>query len=389
MKITYTAPNRSHHYLYAKAIHELDALHAFVSGFSRFSPRAPLPEISDKLKRHDFFQNFYLGASTFKFPYDIRKAILKLANLQLDYASYAYAKKSDAFIFYRTQGYHTTNKIKKDNIETLCIMEEVNSHVENYHSILLNEYREINTKIAFEFDPEAKLRLEMYERCDAILCPSDFVKRSFISKGFDESKLIKVNFGFPPTDINYDRALKTKDDVFRILFVGQIHYRKGLRYAIEAFRKLKHPRKEFVIVGPTTLITGLEHTQIPSNVIFKGILKGKALDMEYKSANIFVLPSLEEGLALVQGEALSHGLPLIITTNTGGDDFIQEGREGFIVPIQSSEALYEKFQELADNVDLQNSMSINALDTAKRLGSWETAASKLLEEIQRIKFSKI
>jgi glycosyltransferase involved in cell wall biosynthesis len=385
MKITYTSPNRSHHYPYADSLNNLGALHAFVSGFSRFSPRSPLPSVGDKLKRHDFFQNIYLGLSKLKLPYSIRQASVKLANVELDLSSYKWAEESDAFIFYRTQGYYTTKRLKRNGSNTLCVMEEVNSHVDNYHEVLHDEYRRLNTNKGFEFDADTNLRKEMYEKSDAILCPSEFVRRSFIKNGFDASKIIKVNFGFPISQNLLHRTEKGKDDTFRVLYVGQIHYRKGLRYALEAFKKLKHSNKEFIVVGPTAIITGLENYQIPSNVVFKGVLKGEALQNEYLRASVFVLPSIEEGLALVQGEALSNGLPLIITTNTGGDDFVTDGKEGFIVPIQNSDTIYEKFQFLADNIDIQNEMSVNALATANKLGSWKTAGIKLIEEIVRLK----
>jgi glycosyltransferase involved in cell wall biosynthesis len=57
---------------------------------------------------------------------------------------------------------------------------------------------------------------------------------------------------------------------------------------------------------------------------------------------VFVLPSIVEGRALVQQEAMACGLPLIATRNAGGDDLIREGETGFLVPIRSPEALAEK-----------------------------------------------
>ena len=62
VSITYTAPNRSHHYPYARAIHRVGALHAFVTGVSRFNSGAQLEELGGKLKRHDTLQNAYLIA---------------------------------------------------------------------------------------------------------------------------------------------------------------------------------------------------------------------------------------------------------------------------------------------------------------------------------------
>ena len=228
-----------------------------------------------------------------------------------------------------------------------------------------------------------KQRLKAYDEADYILCPSEFVKRSFVLNGFPSDRLIKVNFGIPFVKLNEINRQKNSD-VFRLLYVGQLHYRKGLRYAIEAFNKLKHPRKEFIIVGPKTSQTGLERTSIHAGITFTGPLKGEALKEQYLRASVFVLPSLEEGLALVQGEALSFGLPLIITTNTGGDDLIKDGIEGFIVQPGEILPLANRLQQLADDKNLLKHMSEAALKAADTIGNWELAAKKLISELSKI-----
>jgi glycosyltransferase involved in cell wall biosynthesis len=191
-----------------------------------------------------------------------------------------------------------------------------------------------------------------------------------------------VNFGFQqPADQPAGLREKVADDVFRILYVGQLHYRKGLRYAIEAFRRLRHPRKEFVIVGPTTPITGLEKTSIPEGVRFTGALKGDELEHAYRSASIFVLPTLEDGSALVQGEAMAAGLPVVTTTHSGSDEFISDGIEGIVVPPADSRALVEAFEKLADSPSLRKQMGAHAQSAVEKIGDWDVAAGKLVTEL--------
>src|SRR6185436_18349640 len=67
------------------------------------------------------------------------------------------------------------------------------------------------------------------------------------------------------------------------------------------------------------------------------------------SCDVFVLPSIVEGRALVQQEAMACGLPLIVTPNAGGEDLIEEGRTGFLVPIRSPGLLAEKINWFADH----------------------------------------
>lgn len=384
MKITYTAPNRSHHYPYADALHRAGHLYAFVSGFSRFSPRAALPSVGNKLKRHDFFQNAYIASCKARVPFSLSSVINNLSNFRLDQASYNWAKQSDVFIYYRTQGYNTTQRIHRKGISTLCVLEEVNSHVDMCDELMREELNRIGLHHQHEKFPDHALRLKAYEEADCILCPSEFVRRSFLTKGFAPEKLIKVNFGFPPIEMPAEKAGSVNNETFRVLYVGQLHYRKGLRYAIEAFRRLKHPKKEFVVVGPKTPITGLEKTSIPSGVVFTGSLKGEALREQYRRASVFVLPSVEEGLALVQGEALTFGLPLVTTTNTGGDDLIKNGVEGFIVSPGSESALAERLQQLASNPELRTAMSKAAIKTARSLGNWDITTNRLIDELTTI-----
>lgn len=376
MKITYTAPNRAHHYPYAEALHRAGHLHAFVSGFSRFSPRAALPSVNDRLQRHDFFQNLYLASLHLNAPAGISGVLNRFSNRRLDQASYKWAAGSDVFLYYRTQGRHTAQRLRRQQKPTLCVLEEVNSHVQHFDELMQEECRKLNLLRGGEKACDHAERLLAYEEADAILCPSEFVRRSFLQKGFAAEKLIKVNFGFPP--LMPSPQVKKRRGSFKVLFVGQLHYRKGLRYAVDAFGRLNAKNKEMVIVGPKTPVTGLENRPLPAGLQFTGPLKGAALEEQYKTADVFVLPSLEEGLALVQGEALSFGLPLLITTHTGGADLIRDGREGYIVPPANALALADRLQQMYDDRPALAQMSVAAYQAAERLGSWDAAAGKLV-----------
>jgi glycosyltransferase involved in cell wall biosynthesis len=384
MKVTYTGPVRSSCYAYAQALYNVKALHAFVSGFSRLSPRAKLINVGDKLKRHDFFQTLYMGTLMMQFPIAIQGLLHRLASARLDAASYKYARDSDAFVYYRTQGYETTKRIHREGGRTLCIMEEVNSHAEYAREILQAEFARLGLDREYDDEIDFNERLLAYKEADYILCPSDFVVNSFIAKGFSADRLLKVNFGFPPIEVETTANKYKAGAPFRVLYVGQISYRKGLRYAIDAFNRLDYPNKEFIIVGPKTSVTGLEKTVIPADVKFTGVLKGEDLKKQYRQASCFILPSLEEGMALVQGEALSFGLPLLITTNTGGADLITDGVEGFVVEPGNADVLYDRLKQMVDNPAMMARMSAEAAATATRLGSWDVSAGKLVEQITKL-----
>jgi glycosyltransferase involved in cell wall biosynthesis len=95
------------------------------------------------------------------------------------------------------------------------------------------------------------------------------------------------------------------------------------------------------------------------------------------------LPSIVEGRALVQQEAMACGLPLIATKNAGGDDLIAEGETGFLVPIRSPEALAEKISWCADNREAICGMGIAAQRRAAEL-TWRDYGQKVLATIRSL-----
>jgi glycosyltransferase involved in cell wall biosynthesis len=92
------------------------------------------------------------------------------------------------------------------------------------------------------------------------------------------------------------------------------------------------------------------------------------------SCDVLALPSIVEGRALVQQEAMSRGLPLIATRNAGGEDLIEEGRTGFLVPIRAPEEIAARLERLAGDRDLLESMSGASRQMAARY-TWENYAA--------------
>ncbi|MCJ8210235.1 glycosyltransferase family 4 protein [Mucilaginibacter sp. RS28] len=381
MKVLYTAPTRAHHYKYAASLQQQGALYKFVSGFSRLSPRAELPEVGDNLVRQDWIQTVFLASLRFNLPAKFSAHLAYLAKKELDWACKKLVDDADIFIFYNGAGLNTAKYAKQKGIIT--IVEAVNSHVSYQEQLLKEEYELSHIPWLPFHKAEKKRRIEEYEVADFILMPSEFVKRSFIKYGFPEKKLIKVPYGFNSLTLNTVVPGK-KTDEFNILYVGSVSVRKGLRYLIEAFKMVKHPKKRLTIVGPPNTPDGLAGITIPENVIFTGVLKGAELENVYQNASVFCLPSIEEGLALVLGEALSYGIPIVATENTGADDLITDGKEGFIVPIRDSTSIAAKIQQLADDSELYDRVKANAVNRASSLKGWDESGKMLKVALDKI-----
>jgi glycosyltransferase involved in cell wall biosynthesis len=102
-----------------------------------------------------------------------------------------------------------------------------------------------------------------------------------------------------------------------------------------------------------------------------------------QSCDIFCLPSIVEGRALVMQEAMSQGLPVIITENTGGSDLVQEGRTGFLVPIRSPQAIAEKITWFLDNRFRIPEMSIAARQHSAKY-TWGNYGSIILNSLKSL-----
>ena len=101
------------------------------------------------------------------------------------------------------------------------------------------------------------------------------------------------------------------------------------------------------------------------------------------TCDVFVLPSIVEGRALVQQEAMACGLPLIATKNAGGDDLIVEGETGFLVPIRSPAALAEKISWCAANRSAISGMGIAAQKKAREL-TWRAYGDMIVAAIHKL-----
>lgn len=383
MNVVYTAPNKSHHFHYAKSLYKAGILKAFISGYPRISPHFKLDIPRAFVESSDLLQTLYLGVLKIGLPNRIAQELAYLSKLEQDLACRKHVRNSDIFIFYNGCGLNSCKVIQQNGGKG--IVEAVNTHLLEQDQILRSEYKMLNLPFTSLNEKEKTRRLKEYDLADYILLPSEYVKQSFLKFGYPVEKLLKVNYGFN-NRINLDeRVRKTAGGKpFTVLFVGSISVRKGLRYLIEAFQKLNVVNKKLIIVGPISSPSGIEDLKISNNIVFTGVLKGKQLEDAYEDADVFCLPSLEEGLALVLGEALSFGIPIIASENTGASELITNGEEGYVVPIKDSHALYEKMQLLADDPALRNRCRQFAKSKSSGFLGWEESGRNLVSTLLQL-----
>lgn len=202
-----------------------------------------------------------------------------------------------------------------------------------------------------------------WEYADLILCGSSFVKDSIIQAGGNGDRCQILPYGVnlshvekPVESTDFQTHLK-----LRVLTIGAVGLRKGSPYVLAAAQQLKHIA-EFRMVGSTHLNPNLL-SQISEFVNLVGIVPRSEIQEHYQWADVFLLPSICEGSATVTYEALSAGVPVICTPNTGS--IVRNGIEGFIIPVHDTEAIIETLELLATDPELLLNLSRNAIDRAQ------------------------
>jgi alpha-maltose-1-phosphate synthase len=155
---------------------------------------------------------------------------------------------------------------------------------------------------------------------------------------------------------------------------------------LQAWQNLKLPDAELLLIGINEFPKGWLD-QYTENTRHISSLPHALLNQYYSSANVLVLPSLVEGLALVQLEAMACGIPLITTPNAGGSDIVTDGVEGFVIPIRDVEALKEKLEWCYRHPLELAQMGRSARLKAEQL-NWARYRHKLASKVREILTNK-
>jgi glycosyltransferase involved in cell wall biosynthesis len=215
-----------------------------------------------------------------------------------------------------------------------------------------------------------RCRLEALE-ADHVLVPSDYVRRTLVERGTAPERIAVLPYG---VDVGRFRPQPRQDRaIFRMLFVGNISQRKGIKYLLEALRRLKLPHAELVLVGR---IVGSASALAPYADLFRHVphVPFHEVHRLYADADLFVYPSLHEGSAFATYEALASGLPVIATPNTGS--VVRDGVDGYLVPVRNVDALMAKIELLHRDAERRAAMGIVARQRALEF-TWRAYRERL------------
>ena len=261
-----------------------------------------------------------------------------------------------------------SHRAARSKYGAVTICDRGSAHIEFQDEILRDEFARFGVRYP-GIDPRLIEReLEEYAFCDLIFVPSSFAMRTFVDKGVPREKLRLNPYG---VDLAMFHREPKFDPTFRVLFVGTVSLQKGLPYLFEAMAETKIADVELRIVG------ALENEMRPIMAKYEGTfhyigaVPRAELRKHYSQASVLVLPSIQEGLALVQAQAMACGVPVIASENTGAADLFSDGVEGFIVPIRDAGAIREKVLTLYENPAMRDQMGEAAIARVRKIGGWD------------------
>jgi glycosyltransferase involved in cell wall biosynthesis len=261
------------------------------------------------------------------------------------------------------------------------VLERPNAHTRFAFAAVEQVYRELGLPLDPSSPhyprPERLAREEReYELADGILCPSDFVARSFVAEGVPESRLLRHQYGYDPARFSADAGPQAGRP-FSVGFFGRGEPRKGLHVALRAWLDSgAADRGRFIIAG--AIDPGYEELLRPQlahpSVHRQGHVDDPAALM--RDCDVLVLPSFEEGSALVTYEGRACGCVLAISDRTGAP--AEDGVDALIHSAGDAAALAGHLRGLATDHELLERLRNASLERARHL-TWADAGRALAD----------
>lgn len=269
----------------------------------------------------------------------------------------------------------------------LAIVEFATGHVEAAIDILEKErlknpeWKDSINNLYFPDWYLKRLREEPFY-ADYCVVASEFSGKTLESAGVGKSKILRLPLGVDIDKFVFKkRAIKDK---FRILFVGGIGQRKGIKYLLDAVKKLDSSNIILKIAGPV-IGSGRAFRSYSGYYNYLGTLGTDQVIKAMHESDCLVLPSLFEGFGLVIPEAMATGMPVIASTSSAAPEIIREGIDGFLAEPADTDGLAAKLEWLLKNRKKAVKMGENARERVKAF-SWDRHIERLkhlLEIVER------
>ena len=319
-------------------------------------------------------------------PFPLRQRAQRWADASLGTAAGRFATQRQSLLLsYSYYGFHAFSAHRGPNV-----LFQLHPHPASVRRILSEElaaHPECRASLSKEW--ELSLPPEDFGRLVAEtgmashwLAASSFTRSTLVENGIPHESIDVIPYGVDTTRFcpKTEPARRLSGQPLKLLFVGSINQRKGIKYLLDAMRLLGGSNVELTVCG--RVVDGLElfsstgsRVHVRPSVTFPELLEA------YRTADLFVLPSVVEGFAQVLLEALACGLPILSTTHTAAPDLITSGVEGWVVEPRRPDLLAERIESAIRNRGMLGDMRQAARKKAEEF-TWEAFRMKVVQSIQ-------
>ncbi|CAO6124602.1 RfaG Glycosyltransferase [Candidatus Pelagibacterales bacterium] len=386
MKICISSGGRFHSFYLAHQINKHGHLSQIITTYPKFFLNKYINDISliNSFYFKEIYQRFF-----FRLPTFIKNIYNPQFFLSEIFDKFAEKRLKECDIFIGWSSFSERTLLKAKNFGAKTVIERGSTHILFQNNILKLEYEKNNIKNGVLPHPRIiEKELREYDSADFIMVPSTFAKRTFIDQKIEQNKILNIPYG---VDLHEFYPQKKIDSKFRIIFCGSVSIRKGSHYLIRAFQELNLKNAELWFVGDIqSCIKSILNVILfnPDIKFFKPVPQ-KKLRWFYNQSNVFVLPSLEEGMPTVLLQAMACSLPIICSKNSGGGDLISSREGGFVLDSISIEEIKKKILYMYENIENAKIMGKNNLRKVQKNYTWDSYGSNIISTYKKIISEKL
>lgn len=293
----------------------------------------------------------------------------------------------EVVIAHSGQGLRVGRAAQRRGIKYVC--HRGSAHIRTQQDLLAAEYRKWGLPVPAA-DPRLVDKEEReYAAADLITVPSEFARQTYLDQGLPPEKVRKTVYG-----VDLSRFAKCGDPApgrFDVLFVGQVNLRKGAPYLLQAFRALEHPHKRLHLVGRVAeeVRAMVDRERAHGDLKLHGHRPLAQIPRLMSTSHVLILPSIEDGFAKVQSEAMACGTPVIGSDNSGARDLFTDGQEGYVIHPSDAEALADRMQRLADDPLLRAEFSRRAQERVGWLNGWNDYGDQVRDLLEALAHGRL
>ena len=231
---------------------------------------------------------------------------------------------------------------------------------------------------------------EVFNRASAVHCVSEAIKQEAEKYGLDPKKAWVIRPAVDPEVFRPAESLGDRDGLVNIATTGSLIWRKGHEYALQAVRRVLDYgyQVRFHVVGDgpekQRVVYTIQDLGLEGVVVLHGRCGEEQVVRLLQQSDVFLLPSLSEGISNAVLEAMACGLPVVTTECGGMREVVTDGVEGFVVPVRDPEAMAGALIRLIESPDLRCKMGRAGRERVIREFTLSQQVQKWLELLEAV-----